>query len=206
MNTLLVAGTSSAIIRNVFVEGLTIDANYASAGGYQKRGLRFEYAHNCHAQHVTVRNAFVGLHFSTGTKHCTAHACQCLDYGNDGFDAGGTGALVDADEPTYITFSNCYATSSGGSVDHAWEIEDGANHIKLVACSTDGVIGIRNHDTEASKTEHIALVGCSFGALDIANTYDTETNYVRSVHVIGCFGIVNTSGTILGFYQAPTPE
>ncbi len=183
VHVLRVTGDHNRQIRNVRVEGLTIDANiYKQNEYYNPRAIVVEHADNALIKDVKIVRAFVGLDFGAGCSNCEARGCVIEDWTEDAFDASGDADKGSGAITTNIRFFNCHARGAPNSTGNAWEIEDGVRHVRVVDCSVRNVprgnaFGIRNHWTA--------------GPIDVSR--DIELRRVRITNVGGKYGIYSHS-------------
>jgi len=145
-----VKGTPQAPVENVIIEGVTIDANFWGQGATSSwqesarkaghpRGLKVIHARKVLVDRVTIRRPFVGLTFGLGCFDCEARNTTVTLWHHDAFGAspenvsGGCGN---------IRFVRCRAVNSPnesqgglpGSRIKGWEVEDGAQNVRLEEC------------------------------------------------------------------------
>ena len=183
VHVLRVTGERDRQVRNVCIEGLTIDANiYEQKGYYNPRAIVVEHASGVLVRKVKIVRTFVGLDFGAGSSNCEAHDCVIEDWTEDAFDASGDADKGSGTITTNIRFVNCHARGAPNSTGNAWEIEDGVRHVRVVDCSVSDVprgnaFGIRNHWT--------------VGPIDVSR--NIELRRVRISKVNGKYGIYSHS-------------
>ena len=183
VHVIRVTGERTRQVKNVSIEGLTIDANiYAQRDYYNPRAIVVEHADEVLVKDVKIVRAFVGLDFGAGCSNCQASACVIEDWTEDAFDASGDADKGSGAIATNIQFVNCHARGAPNSTGNAWEIEDGVRHVRVVDCSVSDVphgnaFGIRNHWTA--------------GPVDVSR--DIELRRVKITKVGGKYGIYSHS-------------
>ena len=179
-----IQGKPDAPLRHVTVEGLTIDANYwgqtNNTASYQAsikiagntRGIKVDHAQHVLIDKVTIRRPFAGLTFGPGSHHCEARDTTVTLWHHDAY--GVTPERVDRGASN-IVFRRCLAIDSlngnqgglPGTRVKGWEIEEGAQDIKLIDCvvkdtSANGFY-VRPHWTRAAMkyaTKNVEMIRC----------------------------------------------
>ena len=171
IDCLEIVGTEQAIVENVTIRGLTIDANYwQQKDSYNPRGIDSDWATKVLIDKVTIKQPFVGLTFGLGVTHSEARDCVITQWHNDAYDASGDGRSGICH---HIRFVRCRAVNSpnqadgglAGSRDDAWELEDGCFDVELIDCVVENAggtgFGVRNHGwPHAVATRRISFTRC----------------------------------------------
>ncbi|MEO2023943.1 MAG: glycosyl hydrolase family 28-related protein [Pirellulaceae bacterium] len=195
-----IVGTEKAVVRNVIIRGLTIDANYwQQENSYNPRGIDSDWATRVLIDKVTIQRAFVGLTFGMGVTHSEARDCLVTQWHNDGYDASGDGLSGSCH---HIRFVRCRAVNSpnetdgglAGSRDDAWELEDGCFDVELVDCVVENAggtgFGVRNHaSTKRVDTRNIRFLRCRATGLKSRGFYvrgGTDLVTVTNVMLENC--------------------
>ncbi|MEL6328800.1 MAG: hypothetical protein AAFR38_03995 [Planctomycetota bacterium] len=175
-----VVGTPEDPVEGVIVRGFTIDANYWNQpSSHNPRGFDSDHATGLLVKDVTITNAFVGLTFGMGVGDASAVGCRVTRYFDDAFNASGDGVsggcrgiefvdCVAEDAPNEVspgTFDPITGGAGGpaGHRNNAWEIEDGAQDVRVIRCVVRNVDGngfaVRNHGGEVA-TSGVVFEGC----------------------------------------------
>ncbi|MDP7743636.1 MAG: glycosyl hydrolase family 28-related protein, partial [Lentisphaeria bacterium] len=175
-------GTPERPVENVRLDGLSIDANYwgqtgnvASWQGSRAvagitRGIKIHHARHIKIDNVAIRRPFVGMTFGLGSHYCHASNITVTEFHHDAF--GVTPGYVTAGA-THITYERCTAADSmngakGGLPGiriKGWEIEEGAQNIKVIDCTVRNTSAngfyIRPHSAHTNfATKNIELIRC----------------------------------------------
>ena len=183
LHIVLIKGTEEVPVEDVSVEGLTIDANYWGQGGTSStsqsvkiagipRGIKVEHASKVLIDKVTITRPFVGMTFGLGSHECEARDTVVTKFHHDAF--GVTPERINRGA-SKITFLRCEAKDSmdgkvgglPGTRVKGWEIEEGAQDIKLIDCSVVNTSSngffVRPHWTRAKMfytTGNVELIRC----------------------------------------------
>jgi hypothetical protein len=193
------AGERGAV-SNVTIAELTIDANYwKQPGSYNPRGIDSDYATDVVVRNVRITRAFVGLTFGLGVHYAVASNVVIDDYHNDGFNVSGDVESAGAGPAAFV---GCVARDalnerrggSPGNRNNAWEIEDGAANIVLIACRVENVSGngfaVRNHGFyDDCTTGPVTMIGCRATNVDGNGFFvigNRHPNNVAAVTLSGC--------------------
>lgn len=145
-------GPASSIVEHVKIEGLTLDANYRRQPQQRKggipRGVWVKNAYDVLLKDLTVRDAYCGVTFGPNTRKGEAVDVTVTDWDHDAFGASGWGRNGGC---TDVSFRRCKAVNAGRCV-KAWEIEEGAQRIRLEDCLVENIGGagtgfyVRHHE------------------------------------------------------------
>ena len=203
-------GTRDDPVENISVAGLTIDANYwGQTGGTSTwqasariagvtRGVQVNHARLVTLSDVSIRRPFVGMTFGLGAHDCVARNVIVTGFHHDGF--GVTPEHVERGASN-IVFRNCVAADSlsdtdggptGGRI-KGWEIEEGAQNIKLIECevrntSANGFY-VRPHGGGRFATGNVEMIRCrtvDAGPEAFSVAGYTHGQPVRNVRLIDC--------------------
>lgn len=209
-----IQGTADSPIENLSVRGLRIDANYwgqtnnaASTKQSSKlagitRGIMIKHAKNVVIDSVTIDRSFVGMTFGRGSHHCEARNVKVTRFHHDAF--GVTPGYTDRGA-SHIVFRDCVASDAPngargglpGTRVKGWEIEEGAQHVKLIDCvvrDTDANgFYVRPHGSRGKYyTGQIELIRCRVenagGNAFMAKSY-THLQPVSHVSFIDCVAV-----------------
>ena len=195
-----IVGTEQALVEDVTVRGLIIDANYwQQKDSYNPRGIDSDWATRILIDKVTIKRAFVGLTFGLGVTHSEARDCVITQWHNDAYDANGDGRSGSCH---HIRFVRCRALNSPnqsdgglpGSRDDAWELEDGCFDVELIDCVVENAggtgFGVRNHSsTERVDTRNLRFIRCRATGLKSRGFYvrgSTDKVTVTNVTLKDC--------------------
>lgn len=182
LHVVWIHGTPERPVENVRLDGLTIDANFwgqtgnlASWQASRKvagitRGVMIEHARHAKIDNVAIRRPFGGMTFGLGAHHCHASNITVTQFHHDAF--GVTPGYVTGGA-SHITYERCTAADSMNDVKgglpgtriKGWEIEEGAQHVKVIDCtvrntSANGFF-VRPHTAHGDfATKNIELIRC----------------------------------------------
>ena len=182
LHIIKIRGTSENPVKNISVKGLTIDANFwgqtNNTGAWQDasklagitRGIRVDHAKKVLIEKVIIKRSFVGVTFGLGSHYCEVRDVKVLQFHHDAF--GVSPGYVDRGASN-IVFRDCFAGDSPNGRDgglpgtrvKGWEIEEGAQDVKLIDClvANTGANGfyIRPHGWHKEfATKNIQLIRC----------------------------------------------
>ena len=211
LHVIWIHGTAERPVKNIRVEGLTIDANFWGQTGNLSawqasakvvgivRAIQVDHATHVKLERVALLRSFVGLTFGRGAHHCEANDVEVTQFHHDAF--GVTPGYRSAGA-SHIVFRRCVAGDSmngangglPGTRVKAWEIEEGAQNVKLIDClvrntSANGFY-IRPHSRRGHyETKDIELIRCrveNAGGLAFNVQAATADQSVSNVRLIDC--------------------
>ena len=182
LHVVWIHGTPERPVENVRLDGLSIDANYWGQTGNVSswqgsravagitRGIKIHHARHIKIDNIAIRRPFVGMTFGLGSHYCHASNITVTEFHHDAF--GVTPGYVTAGA-THITYEGCTAADSmngakGGLPGiriKGWEIEEGAQNIKVIDCTVRNTSAngfyIRPHSAHTNfVTKNIELIRC----------------------------------------------
>ena len=132
-------GPTTGIVENVTIDGFHLDGNYRkqprSRVGHP-RGVWVEQAAKVSLKNMSIRNVYGGVTFARDTRNCLALNIRVIDWDHDGFGASGWGKNGGC---TDIRFIRC--TAKDARCVKAWEIEEGAQRVRLEDCQVENLTG-----------------------------------------------------------------
>lgn len=194
-------GPAGPVVEHVTLEGFTLDGSYRSQpqkrAGNNPRGVWAGNAHHVELRNLTIRDTFCGVTFGPGSRDCRAIDVTVTDWDHDGFGASGRGINGGC---TDIAFVRCRAVKTPGCV-KAWEIEEGAQRVRLEDCLVDDLGGtgtgyyVRHHeyrwpllvdDVEFLRCEVRNVTGAGFLIVTVPGEAARPTIRTRNVRLIDC--------------------
>jgi len=227
LHTIKIMGSPEIPVRNVTVQGLTIDANYwgqtGNLGSWQQsvkvagnlRGIKVVHARNVLVDKVTITRPFVGMTFGPGSHDCEVRDTVVTQFHHDGF--GVTPERIDRGASN-ITFIRCEARDSRdyryggppGTRVKGWEIEEGAQDVKLIDCVVKNTSAygftVRPHGGIGKfLTGNVEFIRCRVekagtgdGVAAFSMTARSYLRPVRNVRLIDCYTDNGTLSATLG--------
>ena len=211
LHVVWIHGTPERPVENVQLDGLSIDANFwgqtGNLGSWQgsskvagtTRGVKIEHARHVKIDNVAIRRPFVGMTFGLGAHHCHASDITVTQFHHDAF--GVTPGYVTAGA-SHITYERCTAADSmngakgglPGTRIKGWEIEEGAQNIKLIDCTVRNTSAngfyIRPHAAHRNfETKNVELIRCrveNAGGLAFNIQGATADQPVSNIRLIDC--------------------
>ena len=209
-----IQGTADSPIEEVSVRGINIDANYwgqtNNTASWQQsaklagitRGIKVNHARHVRIEDVIIDRSFVGMTFGLGSHHSEARNVKVTRFHHDGF--GVTPEYTDAGA-THIVYRDCVASDAPnggrgglpGQRIKGWEIEEGAQHVKVIDCvvrDTDANgFYVRPHaKTGEYSTRHVELIRCrveNAGDAAFAVKSSTHGQPVSDVRIVDCVAV-----------------
>lgn len=211
LHIIWIHGTPDQPVDNIRVEGLTIDANFWGQTGNLSswqagakvagiiRAIQVEHAANLKIEHIAIRRPFVGVTLGRGAHRCEINDVVVTQFHHDAF--GVTPGYVSAGA-SHIVFRRCTAADSmnganggfPGTRVKSWEIEEGAQDVKLIECTVRNTSAngfyIRPHSRRGKyETKNIELIRCHVeNAGDLAFNIQAATadQPVNNVRLVNC--------------------
>ncbi len=209
LHVVWIRGTPKRPVKNVRLEGLVIDANFwgqtGNSAAWQAsakvagitRAIQVEHARDVKIERVAIRRPFVGVTIGLGVHHCEINDVTVTQFHHDAF--GVTPRFVSGGA-SHVVFRRCVAADAlngaqggpPGTRVKSWEIEEGAQHVKLIDCTARNTSAngfyIRPHSRRGEfATANIELIRCTVedagdAAFNIqAATADQRVNDIRLV-------------------------